>query len=126
MAALGVVATLGAWLLSGLALVFVGGKDYSEIQSQLWLFAVLGTVLAMLQLLVYSVLARQGQRSVYLVWAALVALVALGLTVSTVDGLLAVVLTIDLALLAALVFVSLYLLNRPVEVNAVVTPETTP
>ena len=125
-AALGVVATLGAGLLSGLALVYVGGKDYSEIQSQLWLFAVLGTVLAMLQLLVYSVLARQGQRSVYLVWAALVALVALGLTVSTVDGLLAVVLTIDLALLAALVFVSLYLLNRPVEVNAVVTPETTP
>ena len=100
-AMLGVVATLGAWLLSGLALVFVGGKDYSEIQSQLWLFAVLGTVLAMLQLLVYSVLARQGQRSVYLVWAALVALVALGLTVSTVDGLLAVVLTIDLALLAS-------------------------
>ena len=125
-AALGVVATLGAWLLSGLALVFVGGKDYSEIQSQLWLFAVLGTVLAMLQLLVYSVLARQGQRSVYLVWAALVALIALGLTVSTVDGLLAVVLTIDLALLAALVFVSLYLLNRPVEDSVVVTPETTP
>ena len=125
-AALGVVATLGAWLLSGLALVFVGGKDYSEIQSQLWLFAVLGTVLAMLQLLVYSVLARQGQRSVYLVWAALVALISLGLTVSTVDGLLAVVLTIDLALLAALVFVSLYLLNRPVEDSVVVTPETTP
>ena len=125
-AALGVVATLGAWLLSGLALVFVGGKDYSEIQSQLWLFAVLGTVLAMLQLLVYSVLARQGQRSVYLVWAALVALIALGLTVSTVDGLLAVVLTIDIALLAALVFVSLYLLNRPVEDSVVVTPETAP
>jgi O-antigen/teichoic acid export membrane protein len=125
-AALGVVATLGAWLLSGLALVFVGGQDYAEIQSQLWLFAVLGTVLAMLQLLVYSVLARQGQRSVYLVWAALVALVAAGLTVSTVDGLLAVVLTIDLALLAALVFVSLYLLNRPLGDNVVATPETTP
>ncbi len=86
----------------------------------------LGTVLAMLQLLVYSVLARQGQRSVYLVWAALVALVAVGSTVSTVDGLLAVVLTIDLALLAALVFVSLYLLNRPLEETVVVTPETTP
>ena len=125
-AALGVVATAGAWLLSSLALVFVGGQDYAEIQSQLWLFAVLGTVLAMLQLLVYSVLARQGQRSVYLVWAALVALVAVGSTVSTVDGLLAVVLTIDITLLAALVFVSLYLLNRPVESAVEVTPETTP
>ena len=125
-AALGVVATAGAWLLSGLALVFVGGKDYSEIQSQLWLFAVLGTVLAMLQLLVYSVLARQGQRSVYLVWAALIALVAVGTTVSTVDGLLAVVLTIDLGLLAALVFVSLYLLHRPVEETVEVTPQAGP
>jgi O-antigen/teichoic acid export membrane protein len=125
-AVLGVVATLGAWLLSGLALVFVGGADYSEIQSRLWLFAVLGTVLAMLQLLVYSVLARQGQRSVYLVWAALVALIAAGSTVSTVDGLLAVVLTIDLALLAALVFVSLYLLNRPVEETVEPSPEIMP
>ena len=77
---LGVLATAGAWLLSGLALVFVGGQEYAEIQSRLWLFAVLGTVLAMLQLLVYSVLARQGQRSVYLVWGALVVLVGVGLT----------------------------------------------
>ena len=46
--------------------------SYAEIADHLWIFAILGTVLAMLQLLVYSVLARQGQRSVYLVWAALV------------------------------------------------------
>ena len=58
-AALGVVATLGAWLLSGLAMVFVGGQEYADVQSRLWLFAVVGTLLAMLQLLVYSVLARQ-------------------------------------------------------------------
>ena len=42
------------WLLSGVALVFVGGAEYAEIEDQLWLFAVLGTVLAMLQLLVYA------------------------------------------------------------------------
>ncbi len=116
--ALGVVATLGAWLLSSVALIFVGGGDYAEIESRLWLFAVLGTTLAMLQLLVYSVLARQGQRSVYLVWGALVALVALGSTVSTLDGLITVVVVIDLGLLAALVFVSLYLLNRPLAPDA--------
>ena len=52
--------------------------------------------------------------------------IAVGSTVSTVDGLLAVVLTIDITLLAALVFVSLYLLNRPVEAPTEVTPETTP
>lgn len=112
-AALGALATAGAWVLSGLALVFVGGNDYSEIQGKLWMFAVLGTVLAMLQLLVYSVLARQGQRSVYLVWAALVALAVVGSTVTSVLGLLAAVLAIDVALLTALVIVSLLLLRRP-------------
>ena len=49
-------------------MIFVGGDDYAEIESLLWLFAVLGTLLSMLQLLVYSVLARQGTRSAYLVW----------------------------------------------------------
>ncbi|RYP84974.1 polysaccharide biosynthesis protein [Nocardioides guangzhouensis] len=112
---LGVVATAGAWLLSGLALVFVGGQEYAEIQSRLWLFAVLGTVLAMLQLLVYSVLARQGQRSVYLVWGGLVALVGLGLTVSTLDALIAVVLSVDITLLVLLTLVSLYLVRHHTE-----------
>ncbi len=62
-------------VLSDLAMVFVGGNDYDEIQSYLWQFAVIGTLLSMLQLLVYSVLARQGSRSTYLVWLAVAALV---------------------------------------------------
>ena len=74
---LGAVGTVAAWALSGVALVFVGGQEYAEIQDQLWLFAVLGTVLSTIQLLIYSVVARQSRRTVYLVWAALVA-VALG------------------------------------------------
>ena len=47
--------------------MFVGGEQYAEIESRLWMFAILGTLLAMLQLLVYSVLARQGPRSALLV-----------------------------------------------------------
>ena len=35
-----------ASLLSSLAMIFVGGAEYSEIESRLWLFAVLGTLLA--------------------------------------------------------------------------------
>ena len=77
-----------ARLLPGLALVFVGGAEYAEIADQLWLFAVLGTVLSMLQLLVYAVLARQGTRSVCLVWVALVLLVLRRLPATTVTGLL--------------------------------------
>src|SRR5690606_4754517 len=78
-AALGLVGTVGVWLFSWLALYFAGGQEFAEIRSLLWLFALLGTVLALLQLVVYSVLARQGQRSSYIVWLALVLLVVGGL-----------------------------------------------
>jgi len=100
--ALGVVGITGAFLFRGLALVFVGGSAYVEVQDRLRLFAVLGTVLSMLQLLVYAVLARSGRRPVLLVWLAFVAVVVVGLQATTVTGLLAVVLTCDTALLAAL------------------------
>ena len=77
--ALGAAGVLACALLPQLALVFVGGSEYAEVQDQLWLFAVLGTVLSLLQLLIYSVLARQGTKSVYLVWFALVVLLVVGL-----------------------------------------------
>jgi hypothetical protein len=113
-AALGAVATAAAWLLPHLAMIFVGGAEYVEIEPQLWLFAMLGTLLSMLQLLVYSVLARQGQRSVYAVWLALVVMVVAGLQTSTVTGLLTVVLVTDATLLALLLAASLTILRRPV------------
>jgi O-antigen/teichoic acid export membrane protein len=109
--AIGAMVTAGAALLPDLALVFVGGQQFEEISDHLWIFAILGTVLSMLQLLVYSVLARQGQRSVYLVWAALVVMVGLGLTTSSLRGLLSVVITVDSLLLAALLTASLYVLR---------------
>jgi O-antigen/teichoic acid export membrane protein len=124
--AMGAAAVLGAWLLPDLALVFVGGDDYAEIRSGLWLFAVLGTTLATLQLLVYSVVARQGRRSVYLVWLALVVLVALGSTVTSLEGLLATVLAVDLSLLLALCAVSLVLLERPVPESGSVPAQPAP
>jgi O-antigen/teichoic acid export membrane protein len=107
-AGIGAVVTLGAAVLPRLALVFVGGADYTEITDQLALFAVLGTVLAMLQLLVYSVLARQAHRSVLLVWLALVVLVGLGLLTSEFEQLLSVVLLVDGALFVVLLAISLH------------------
>jgi O-antigen/teichoic acid export membrane protein len=101
-ALLGVLGIAGALLLRGLALVFVGGSAYAEVEDRLWLFAVLGTVLSMLQLLVYAVLARSGRRPVLLVWLAFVTVVVVGLQASTVTGLLTVVLVCDSVLLAAL------------------------
>jgi len=101
-ALLGCVATLATALLPGLALIFVGGSAYDDIESRLWIFAVLGTLLACLMMVVYALLARGRQRSVYLTWIALVAIVVLGLTVSSIDGLLTVVIAVDAALVLVL------------------------
>ncbi len=103
----GTAASMGALVLSGLAVIFVGGEEYSSIKDQLWVFAGLGTVLAMVQLLIYSVLARQARRAVLLVYFALLAVVGAGQLAGSVDELMLIVLGVDLALLASLVMVAL-------------------
>ena len=70
-AAIGLVTVAGVALLPELALAFVGGPEYAEISNRLWVFALLGTVLAMLQVMVYNVVARQRQYAVFIIWAAL-------------------------------------------------------
>ena len=92
-----------------MAMVFVGGSDFGEVEDLLWVFAVLGTVLAMLQLQVYAVLARQGRRSVLLVWGALVVLVVLGLAADSVQELVTIVVVVDAVLLVVLTVLSLRL-----------------
>ncbi|MCP3423552.1 lipopolysaccharide biosynthesis protein [Nocardioides pinisoli] len=105
--AIGALAVLAAELLSGVAMIFVGGAEFGEVEGLLWLFATLGTVLAMLQLQVYAVLARQARRSVLLVWAALAALVALGLQADSVAELVTSVVAVDTTLLVVLTLASL-------------------
>jgi O-antigen/teichoic acid export membrane protein len=104
---LGGLVSGGAAVLSALAVVFVGGSEYSSIQHQLWVFAVLGTALSLLQLLIYSVLARQARRAVLLVWAALLGVVAVGQLADSVESLMLLVLGVDTVLLVALLVVAL-------------------
>jgi O-antigen/teichoic acid export membrane protein len=106
--ALGAACTAGALVLSDVAMVFVGGAEYADVQSRLWLFAVLGTLLSMLQLLVYSVLARRGTRSAILVWAAVAALLGVSVWVGTLVGLVTTVIVIDAALFVTLLALSLW------------------
>lgn len=104
---LGGVCVLATAGLPDLVLVFAGGQEYGEVRGLLWVFALLGTCMAVLQVLVYSVLARQGTVSMVLVWAALFVVVGVASTaVSSVSGLLAVVLTVELALLVVLLAIS--------------------
>ncbi|HET9871125.1 MAG TPA: polysaccharide biosynthesis protein [Propionibacteriaceae bacterium] len=105
-AGVGAVATLGAALLSGIAVTFIGGSDYREVEPLIGWFALLGTVLAMVQLMVYEVVARQHRGMVWLLWAGLVAVAATGAWVDLEKQLLWSVLVVDTLVLAALVLVS--------------------
>ncbi len=100
--AIGLTATAGVLVLAPVALTFIGGGEYAEIQSSLWAFATLGTLLAALQMLVYSVLARQHQRMVFAIWGALLTLLTLATLVSSVTALLVTVCLVDGVLLLVL------------------------
>ena len=106
-AGIGLVASAGAAVLSGLAVTFVGGPAYADIEPVVWLFAALGTLLAMIQLMVYEVVARQHRASVWVIWAGLVAVLVSAAVVSTERGLLVWVTAVDLLVLGVLLVTAL-------------------
>jgi O-antigen/teichoic acid export membrane protein len=110
-AALGTIGVLGTLLFPDLALLFVGGNDFSAIQDDLWKFAIVGTLLAIIQLLVYSALARRQGRAVIVIWTALAALVVAAVSVSTANELVLLVLLVDSTVFVVLL--GLALLTRP-------------
>lgn len=105
--AIGALATAGAWLLAPLAITFIGGSAYADLEPLIWAFACIGTVLAMNQLMVYNVVARQEQRMVSIIWGGLVALVATAPVVGSVVFLVTVVLVIQTSVLLILLGLSL-------------------
>ncbi len=104
---LGAACTLGVLLLAGVAADVLRSEKLAAVEGHLWLFAVLGTLLSITQLLVYATLARQGRRSIHLVWVALVVCVALGAATSAATQLLAVMIGVTGVLTAVLVAISL-------------------
>ncbi len=68
--ALGLCVVAGAALLPQLTLILVGGSQYAEISDNLWLFAVSGTFLAIVYLLVFDALARRETGAAVLLWVA--------------------------------------------------------
>jgi O-antigen/teichoic acid export membrane protein len=110
---LGAAATAAVLLLAPLAVLFVGGEAYEPLQPRLWAFAVLGTLLALVQLVVYSAVARQHRGAVVVLWVGLLALVAAALPVETVDALLVRVVAVETAVLLLLLLFSDRHLERP-------------
>jgi len=105
--AIGVAATVGAWMLADLAVTFVGGSAYAELEPRIAVFAAVGTVLALVQLMVYGVVARQAQRMVLVLWAGLLAVLASAAFVGSVGSLLAVVIVVEGTVLAVLLALSM-------------------
>jgi O-antigen/teichoic acid export membrane protein len=105
-AVIGAAATLGTSLFSDAAVAFIGGPAYAEIEPIIGWFALLGTILALIQLTVYEVVARQLRASVWLFWAALFAVAAATPFVASEQQLLATVLAVDTILLVVLVAVT--------------------
>lgn len=103
---IGVVAVLGAALAAPLAPVFAG-QDYAPIEGLLWLFALHGAILAVLQGALLSAIAVQRTALAGIAWAGLTLEVALVLTLaSSVTGLIATVAsvaTVTTTLVAVLV-----------------------
>lgn len=90
-------------VLPGLALVFVGGQDFRAVQDLLWLFALLGTVQALVQLFIYSVLARAATGPTLVTWAALLVMVLAGLQMTTVAQMVVLLISVNISLLLLLV-----------------------
>jgi O-antigen/teichoic acid export membrane protein len=99
---IGLVTVTGVAVLHRVAVEFVGGRAYGEIGSMLWAFATLGTLLAMLQVMVYDAVARQHRSAVYLIWVTLVAVLCAIPFVSTVTEWLAAVSIADASALLLL------------------------
>ena len=100
--ALGACGFAATLTLPALALVFVGGSEFAGLEDKLWLFAIVGTLLSMIQLLLYSALARRQGRAVLMIWMTLGALLALSTTVHSVTSLVTLVCILNTVLLIGL------------------------
>ena len=106
-------ATLVVRIWGDLALPFVGGDAYAQVVPQLWVFATIGTLLASVQLLVYSALARAHHRAVFFIWGAVAAILVSIPWVDSVERLLLVTVSVDLALLLVLLAITRLGSTRP-------------
>ena len=75
-AVVGVGVTGFSLLFGNLVARILGGAQYTDLGSEIWLFALEGSAFALVQVLLYGRLATQDRSAVLAVWAGLVVLVA--------------------------------------------------
>lgn len=99
---IGAACVAGAYLLRDVAQIFIGGDKYAAVTDRLWLFAAIGALLAVLQLLVYGGLAKRGILPKYVVAAGVLTMIGLGVLATHLTTLAVTVLAVDAAVLAVL------------------------
>lgn len=104
---IGLLATAATLALSEVALWFVGGGQYAEVEPALWAFAALGTSHALVQLMVYEVVARQHRAPVHVLWAGLVVLAAVAPAAGSAAALVGTVAVINATVLLLLLTAAL-------------------
>jgi O-antigen/teichoic acid export membrane protein len=110
-AAVGAVLALATAALGSSALPLIGGAAYGDaLGSATWLFACLGTLLALAQLLLYSGIAASDRVAVGAVWAAAIAEAA-AVALLSATGRLSVVSLVVTAVLTALLLVGFGLIR---------------
>ena len=78
-AGLGAAIVAGCWLLAGLVTEVVGGGRYPQLRGEAWLFATLGSCLALLQFTLVAGLAVRNVMVTALIWAGVTAEAVLAL-----------------------------------------------
>jgi len=121
-AAFGMCGMLGILAFPDLAVTFIGGEEYAGVSDDLWKFAIVGTLLSMIQLLVYSALARRQGRALVMIWTTLLMLVVGSFWTTDVSSLVTLVMALD-ALLCAALLVTAMLANPASAVDPAMTAD---
>lgn len=100
----GALAVAATAALPHVALILVGGDKYEEVTDRLWLFALAGSLLAIVHLLVFDALARHAHGVVVMLWGAVAAVLAVAYGLSVGFTGLVVTVTLVAAVLAAIVW----------------------
>ncbi len=104
-ATLGLLATVATALLPRVALIAVGGNQYAEIADRLWMFVLAGSLLSIVNLLVWDALARHAHGIVTSVWIAVSSLVVAAVVLQV--GIVGLVTSVTVVALAQVAFVLL-------------------
>ncbi|MGX7680347.1 lipopolysaccharide biosynthesis protein [Jatrophihabitans sp. DSM 45814] len=97
-AIVGVVVVVGSWLLQGLVTIIVNGDKYPALRDSTWLFAGLGSCLALIQFALVAGLAVERRLVAIVIWVAIAceAIAVLGFAPRTVNGIIGTVFVINL------------------------------